>query len=776
MVLARLAHNKGLEGGRALRLLIVVVLTIVAVMGVFAGAAEASSVTNPSVTLVTTAAAGARSEYLVNFQTSSPNGGLIAPDGKVTVTFPTGTDITTVSANTFVRDVDAGNAIVGSCGKSGLVATCGLNGGQTIPAGHHVSIELDGVINPSAGPQTLTISTTSDVDSVQASYTTQTGGQVTQPSVTLVTTAAAGARSEYLVNFQTSSPNGGLTSQGVSQITITFPTGTDITTVSANTFVRDVDAGNAIVGSCGKSGLVATCGLNGGQTIPAGHHVSIELDGVINPSAGPQTLTVKTTSDLPAVQSATYTTQTGGQVTQPSVTLVTTAAAGARSEYLVNFQTSSPNGGLTSQGVSQITITFPTGTDITTVSANTFVRDVDAGNAIVGSCGKSGLVATCGLNGGQTIPAGHHVSIELDGVINPSAGPQTLTVKTTSDLPAVQSATYTTQTGGQVTQPSVTLVTTAAAGARSEYLVNFQTSSPNGGLTSQGVSQITITFPTGTDITTVSANTFVRDVDAGNAIVGSCGKSGLVATCGLNGGQTIPAGHHVSIELDGVINPSAGPQTLTVKTTSDLPAVQSATYTTQTGGQVTQPSVTLVTTAAAGARSEYLVNFQTSSPNGGLTSQGVSQITITFPTGTDITTVSANTFVRDVDAGNAIVGSCGKSGLVATCGLNGGQIDPRRPPRQHRARRRHQSIGRPPDPDREDDLRPASSPIRHLYHPDRRAGNPTRRDPQQSRAWCRGGSVLRCVRNLITEWWAVVSRGQPDHDHLPGRHESRGRW
>ena len=527
MVLARLAHNGGVDGGRTFRLSIVAMLTVVAliVMGVFAGAAEASSVTSASVTLATTPAAGARSEYLINFQTSSPNGALAAPNGKATITFPAGTDITTVSGNTFVRDVDANNAIVGSCGKSGLVATCGLNGGQMIPAGDHVSIELDGVINPSAGQQSLTISTTSDVDSVQASYTTQTGGQVAQPVVTMVTSSAAGARSEYLVNFQTSSPNGGLTAQGVSQITITFPTGTDITTVSGNTFVRDVDANNAIVGSCGKSGLVATCGLNGGQMIPAGDHVSIELDGVINPSAGPQTLTVKTTSDLPAIQSATYTTQTGGQVAQPVVTMVTSSAAGARSEYLVNFQTSSPNGGLTAQGVSQITITFPTGTDITTVSGNTFVRDVDANNAIVGSCGKSGLVATCGLNGGQMIPAGDHVSIELDGVINPSAGPQTLTVKTTSDLPAIQSATYTTQTGGQVAQPVVTMVTSSAAGARSEYLVNFQTSSPNGGLTAQGVSQITITFPTGTDITTVSGNTFVRDVDANNAIVGIVRRS-----------------------------------------------------------------------------------------------------------------------------------------------------------------------------------------------------------------------------------------------------------
>ena len=674
MVQARLANYGSGPSRGALRLVVVGLITTAAliVMGAFAAIAEASSVTSPSVTLVTSSAAGARSEYLIGFTTSSPNGSLVAPNGKTTITFPSGTDITTVSGNTFVRDVTNGNAIVGSCSKSGLVATCGLNGGQSIAAGHQVSIEIDGIINPPAGQQTLAISTTSDVDSARATYTTDPGGQITQPSVALLTSAAAGARSAYQIAFATSLPDGGLSAQGVSQIAITFPTGTDITTVSGNTFVRDVTNGNAIVGSCSKSGLVATCGLNGGQSIAAGHQVSIEIDGIINPPAGPQTLSVKTTSDLPAVPSATYTTDPGGQITQPSVALLTSAAAGARSAYQIAFATSSPDGGLSAQGVSQIAITFPTGTDITTVSGNTFVRDVTNGNAIVGSCSKSGLVATCGLNGGQSIAAGHQVSIEIDGIINPPAGPQTLSVKTTSDLPAVPSATYTTDPGGQITQPSVALLTSAAAGARSAYQIAFATSSPDGGLSAQGVSQIAITFPTGTDITTVSGNTFVRDVTNGNAIVGSCSKSGLVATCGLNGGQSIAAGHQVSIEIDGIINPPAGPQTLSVKTTSDLPAVPSATYTTDPGGQITQPIVTLSNHAPSAAGVQYFVAFATASPDGGLSSQGVSQITVTFPAGTSLV-ASGNTFVRDVTNGNAIVGSCSKSGLVATCGLNGGQ-------------------------------------------------------------------------------------------------------
>ena len=754
--------------GRRVRLLALLIVATVMLMGASAGVAQASSVTNPSVTLVTTPAAGARSEYLVDF-TTSPGGTLTAPSARITVTFPTGSDITTALGNTFVRDVTANNATVGGCSKSGVVATCSLNGGQTIPGGHQLEIEFDGVINPPAGQQSLTISTTADADAVHPGYSIQTGGQISQPAVTLVTTPAAGARSEYLVDFTTSSPNGTLSNLALSQITVTFPTGSDITTALGNTFVRDVTANNATVGGCSKSGVVATCSLNGGQTIPGGHQLEIEFDCVINPAAGPQTLSVKTTSDLPATASGTYNIQTGGQISQPAVTLVTTPAAGARSEYLVDFTTSSPNGTLSNLALSQITVTFPTGSDITTALGNTFVRDVTANNATVGGCSKSGVVATCSLNGGQTIPGGHQLEIEFDGVINPAAGPQTLSVKTTSDLPATASGTYNIQTGGQISQPAVTLVTTPAAGARSEYLVDFTTSSPNGTLSNLALSQITVTFPTGSDITTALGNTFVRDVTANNATVGGCSKSGVVATCSLNGGQTIPGGHQLEIEFDGVINPAAGPQTLSVKTTSDLPATASGTYNIQTGGQISQPAVTLVTTPAAGARSEYLVDFTTSSPNGTLSNLALSQITVTFPTGSDITTALGNTFVRDVTANNATVGGCSKSGVVATCSLNGGQTIPG----GHRLEIEFDGVINPAAGPQTLSVKttsdlPATASGTYNIQTGGQISQPavTLKQPRPRRS---RSPIFHLVHDLVAERDAVEPGAEPDHGHVPDR-------
>ena len=90
---------------------------------------------------------------------------------------------------------------------------------------------------------------------------------------------------------------------------------------------------NTAVGSCGvPTGQVFSCGLSGGRSIPSGDSVSVELDGITNPTtaATNKTLTVSTTSDLPNVTSAAYTVDPGQQITQPTVTVKPpSSAAGA---------------------------------------------------------------------------------------------------------------------------------------------------------------------------------------------------------------------------------------------------------------------------------------------------------------------------------------------------------------------------------------------------------------------------------------------------------------
>ena len=76
-------------------------------MGLFAGAAQASSVSNVAVDNTSpSAAVGARTVYFVSFTTSATGGLSRANNDSITVTFPSGTDITSALGNTSVIDVD----------------------------------------------------------------------------------------------------------------------------------------------------------------------------------------------------------------------------------------------------------------------------------------------------------------------------------------------------------------------------------------------------------------------------------------------------------------------------------------------------------------------------------------------------------------------------------------------------------------------------------------------------------------------------------------------
>jgi hypothetical protein len=181
-----------------------------------------------------------------------------------------------------------------------------------------------------------------------------------------------------------------------------------------------------------------TCFLNGGQTIPAGDQVSIEIDGVTNPTpAGTYTLTVSTTSDPNTVTSPGYNVVANNQVTGVTAAL-SNSSPGALATYTVGFTTSS-TGALSATANSQITIAFAAGTGFTGLTNRT-VTDTTTGVVVGGCFSPSGTTITCYLNGGQTIAAGHSVSIKIDGVTNPTtAGPYTLQVSTTSDPTAVTS-------------------------------------------------------------------------------------------------------------------------------------------------------------------------------------------------------------------------------------------------------------------------------------------------------------------------------------------------
>ena len=206
--------------------------------------------------------------------------------------------------------------------------------------------------------------------------------------------------------------------------------------------LTDTTAGTA-VGYCSFSNTTTlTCSLNTGQTIPASHGISIELDGVTNPPAGTVNLSLATTSDLTTSTATSYTIGPAGHASQASVTLTSVAPSAQGITYTIAFATSN-TGTLSNAANSQITINFPAGTGLSPITSST-VTDTTAA-ATVGFCSFSNTTTlTCSLNTGKSVPAGHSISIRLAGVTNPpnASTSSTLSLQTTSDTTQATSSGY----------------------------------------------------------------------------------------------------------------------------------------------------------------------------------------------------------------------------------------------------------------------------------------------------------------------------------------------
>jgi hypothetical protein len=243
-----------------------------------------------------TAAAGARTVYVVTFTASATGALSNAANSQITLAFPAGTTFGGYNASSIV-DPAAGTTSIGSCGgASGTTLTCGLFGGKAIPAGHTVQVTVNGLANPPAAG-TVGLTTTSDTGASPGFAVTS--AQALSGLTVTPASQAPGAVTNYTIGF-TTSPVGGLSNAANSVITLVFPAGTGFTGYNGSS-VADATTGSN-VGSCGGADTTTrtvTCGLFGGQAIPAGHSVRVTLNNLSNPpTPGPYAVAASTTSDL----------------------------------------------------------------------------------------------------------------------------------------------------------------------------------------------------------------------------------------------------------------------------------------------------------------------------------------------------------------------------------------------------------------------------------------------------------------------------------------------
>ncbi len=581
---------------------------------------------------------------MVSFTTSSTGGLAAAANSKIAITIPADANLSTLTNSAVFDTTVSATTSVGSCSASGQVATCGLFSGRSIPSGHAITVELDAITNPTtaSATKTLTVSTTSDLPTItSANYTVDPGGQVSQPTVTVKPpSSGAGARTVYMVSFTTSS-TGGLAAAANSKIAITIPADANLSTLTNSAVFDTTVSATTSVGSCSASGQVATCGLFSGRSIPSGHAITVELDAITNPTtaSATKTLTVSTTSDLPTITSANYTVDPGGQVSQPTVTVKPpSSGAGARTVYMVSFTTSS-TGGLAAAANSKIAITIPADANLSTLTNSAVFDTTVSATTSVGSCSASGQVATCGLFSGRSIPSGHAITVELDAITNPTtaSATKTLTVSTTSDLPTITSANYTVDPGGQISNATVSLSNQSPGAAGVMYFVGFVTS-PTGGLSATANSRLTITLPAGTDLAPLTSSAVFDTTVSATTSVGSCSASGQVATCGLFSGRSIPSGHAITVELDGITNPSTtSPEQARVSTTSDLPSIP-ANY--NIGGNPPPPVVTSISPTSGPAGGGTSVTINGANFTGSTVTFGSTPASITSNTGTQLTVIA----------------------------------------------------------------------------------------------------------------------------------------
>jgi putative cell wall-binding protein len=255
-----------------------------------------------TVTAVTGAATpgsqGATAQYAITFTATSP---LVAGVGTITINEPAGTNTPAVASD---YEVNGSLLLINPVVTGGVGGTITLTTPVNITAGQAVVVGAVNITNPFAGPQTLTVSTSSDVtpasNTTPYAITPPGGSQVTNVSAGTAPTTA-GATAAYTVSFLATTA---LTA-GSGTITLNGPSGTTFPQTAGNYTVN----GTAV--SAAPSGSGATVTVTTPVGVAAGGAVIVHATGVTNPAAGIHTLTVATSTD-PLVSASGFYFMSGG--------------------------------------------------------------------------------------------------------------------------------------------------------------------------------------------------------------------------------------------------------------------------------------------------------------------------------------------------------------------------------------------------------------------------------------------------------------------------------
>ena len=290
----RTSNAKGWSKARLRRRLaaggaLAVAATSVTLIGTSAPAfaSQVSAVTGAA----TPPSAGATAAYTITFTAFSA---LAAGNGTITIDEPPGTVTPALSSD---YTVNGHLLLLDPAVVAGTSIT--LTTPVDIAAGSSVVVRAVNIVNPPAGPQTLTVRTSSDTtpsnNATPYVITPASGSQVKNVTATPLPNTA-GSTASYTVSFNATSA---LSAGG--SITLTGPSGTAFPLVAADYTVNGSAVGATPTGSAGSVTLTTPVGIS------AGGAVTVQATNVTNPAGGVLSLQVATSADATPTFSGFYT-------------------------------------------------------------------------------------------------------------------------------------------------------------------------------------------------------------------------------------------------------------------------------------------------------------------------------------------------------------------------------------------------------------------------------------------------------------------------------------
>ena len=565
------------------RLIGAVALSVAAASVVIVGASAPAFATVSGVSVTTVrAAAGATTNYTVVFTTTVA---LTANVDSITLVGPVGT----------VFPAAAGAYTVGGT----AVSATPVVGPHAVTIVTHspvaagsVTVIASGVVNPAAGPQTMSVATSKEATSVASgTYVISAATAVTPVTVSsVVPPRALVSNATYTIHFTAATA----LVENLDTITIAAPPGTAFPLIANSYSVQVGGTAQTVLATPTQTAannvtLSVPTNSTGGTAPISGIVIASNVTNPPTASAS-ETLAVSTSEDSAAGTSANYAITAATAVTGPVTATPVPTTTGVAATYTVGFN-------VTTALVSgdTITLTGPAGTTFPATPGNYSIGGTTVTAAVVRTAGNSTVTITT-LNPVSTGP----LSVVATGVINPPDGIDTLSVSTSADGVLVPSGSYT------ITS-SVTGVTVVPSPANPAAVATYTVSFVASTALLANLGTITIAGPLNT-VFPAAANSYT---------VGGVLVTALPVRSALNATVTITAPVNVAVNptstaivITGVTNPGAGSPVLSLATSSDTVAANSSAYTI-TGVAALQVSALIVTPSPTTtlATSTYTVGF-----------------------------------------------------------------------------------------------------------------------------------------------------------------------